>query len=89
MSDLRQAQYKESWKTQEDLLEKVKSNEVLVTAVNKGTGQLRSLREGGLRWKSKYLASQDDVKGKTQQDLLQTKEKNVVYLRKSAKGQQS
>jgi hypothetical protein len=82
--------------TQEDLLEKVKANDVLVTAVSKGTGQLRSLREGGLRWKTKFLASQDDVKGKTrqirkdlaktQQDLLQTKGTNVVLVEEVSKG---
>ena len=82
--------HRELEETQEDLLEKVKANDMLVTAVSKGTGQLRSLRVGGLRWKTKFLASQDDVKGKTrqirkdlaktQQDLLQTKGTNVVLV---------
>jgi hypothetical protein len=46
---------KELEETQQDLLEKVKANDVLVTAVSKGTGKLISLREGGLRWKTKYF----------------------------------
>ena len=82
--------------TQQELLEKVNANDVLVTAVSKGTGKLRSLREGGLRWKTKYLASQDDVKGKTrqirkdlaktQQDLLQTKGTNVELVQEVSIG---
>ena len=82
--------------TQQDLLEKVKANDVLVTAVSKGTGQLRNLRKGELRWKTKYLASQEDVKGKTrqirrdlaktQQDLFDTKGTNEGLVQEVSKG---
>jgi hypothetical protein len=82
--------------TKQQLFGKKETNDGLVKAVSKGTTKMESLRDDGLRWKTKYMVATEDVRVKTRQikqeldetkrHLLATEETNEGLVKAVSNG---